>query len=379
MDASILLKLDVFTLMIMALGGYSLGFITLSIIWSTHREIPGLGYWWWSSLFALAAQSLFTLQAFMPSLAGIWLANLLITVCIALMPLALQRFFGQPLSWSASGWFMLIYVLILSWSIAFNDQMAPRVLLACLSYMVLGAVIVFLIWRHGYPAYLPAVLVFTVVNILLYGFNLLRMAFLLQGDARVLMDQSGVNVLPFLSMLMGSYLSTFGVLLLCTQYRALALRQQASHDPLTGLLNRRGFMELMARRRMTEFGALAVLDLDDFKQINDRHGHEMGDRVLAAVGAYLGARQELVASRFGGEEFVLLLPKEDETAQQQRCEQIIRSLAAQDMHGIGITVSMGLVRCEHSWHFDTLFSQADRALYQAKREGKNRVCRLAQA
>jgi len=212
MDASILLKLDVFTLMIMALGGYSLGFITLSIIWSTHREIPGLGYWWWSSLFALAAQSLFTLQAFMPSLAGIWLANLLITVCIALMPLALQRFFGQPLSWSASGWFMLIYVLILSWSIAFNDQMAPRVLLACLSYMVLGAVIVFLIWRHGYPAYLPAVLVFTVVNILLYGFNLLRMAFLLQGDARVLMDQSGVNVLPFLSMLMGSYLSTFGVL-----------------------------------------------------------------------------------------------------------------------------------------------------------------------
>ncbi len=77
-------------------------------------------------------------------------------------------------------------------------------------------------------------------------------------------------------MLMGSYLSTFGVLLLCTQYRALALRQQASHDPLTGLLNRRGFMELMARRRMTEFGALAVLDLDDFKQINDRHGHEMG-------------------------------------------------------------------------------------------------------
>ncbi len=69
-----------------------------------------------------------------------------------------------------------------------------------------------------------------------------------------------------------------------------------------------------------------------------------------------------MASRFGGEEFVLLLPQEDETAQQQRCEQIIRSLAAQDMHGIGITVSMGLVRCQHSWHFDTLFSQADRAL-----------------
>lgn len=377
MDTSILLKLDVFTLMIMALGGYSLGFITLSIIWSTHREIPGLGLWWWSSLCALVAQSLFSLQALMPNLAGIWLANLLITVCIALMPLALQRFFGKPLSWRATTLFMLIYVLTLSWSILFNEQMAPRVLLACLSYMVLGAVIVLLIWRHGYPAYLPAVLVFTVVNILLYGFNLMRMGFLLQGDVRVLMDQSGVNVLPFLSMLMGSYLSTFGVLLLCTQYRALALRQQASHDSLTGLLNRRGFMEQMAARRVSKFGALAVLDLDDFKQINDRHGHEMGDRVLAAVGAYLGAQPELVASRFGGEEFVVLLPQEDEQAQQARCEQILQDLAALELDGIGITVSMGLARCQHGWHFDTLFSQADGALYQAKREGKNRICRLA--
>lgn len=375
MDASILLKLDVFTLMVMALGGYSLGFITLSIIWLTHREIPGLGFWWWSSLCALAAQSLFSLQAFMPNLAGIWLANLLITVCIALMPLALQRFFGKPLSWGASALFMLVYVLILSWSILFNDHMAPRVLLACLSYMVLGAVIVFLIWRHGYPAYLPAVLVFTVVNILLYGFNLMRMGFLLEGDARGLMDQSGVNVLPFLSMLMGSYLSTFGVLLLCTQYRALALRRQASQDPLTGLLNRRGFMDhcvTMARQ-----GALVVLDLDDFKQIHDRHGHETGDRVLEAVGRYLAGQRDLVASRFGGEEFVLLLPERDPLAQQARCEQIRQGIETLELKGVRVTASLGWVPSAREWHFDTLFSQADRALYQAKREGKNRICQGA--
>jgi diguanylate cyclase (GGDEF)-like protein len=54
-----------------------------------------------------------------------------------------------------------------------------------------------------------------------------------------------------------------------------------------------------------------VLDLDDFKQINDRHGHETGDRVLEAVGRYLAGQRDLVASRFGGEEFVLLLPERD--------------------------------------------------------------------
>ena len=201
MDASILLNLDVFTLMLMALGGYSLGFITLSIIWWTHREIPGLGLWWWSSLCALAAQSLFFMQAFSPHIAGIWLANLLITFCLALMPLAIQRFFGEPPNWRAFTLFMLVYLLILCWSVIFNDKMAPRVLLACLSYMMVGAVIVWLIWRHGYPDYLPAVLVFTVVNILLYGFNLVRMGALLGGEVRVLMDQHAVNVLPFLSIL----------------------------------------------------------------------------------------------------------------------------------------------------------------------------------
>lgn len=143
-------------------------------------------------------------------MAGIWLANLLITLCIALMPLALQRFFGESPNWRAFALFMVIYLLILCWSVLFNDHMAPRVLLACLSYMVLGAVVVVLIWRHGYPAYLPAVLVFTVVNILLYGFNLVRMGSLLSGEARVLMDKHVVNVLPFLSMLMGNYLPPSG-------------------------------------------------------------------------------------------------------------------------------------------------------------------------
>ena len=175
--------------------------------------------------------------------------------------------------------------------------------------------------------------------------------------------------------LMGNYLSTFGVLLLCTQYRALALRRQASQDPLTGLLNRRGFMDhcvTMARQ-----GALVVLDLDDFKQINDRHGHETGDRVLEAVGRYLAGQRDLVASRFGGEEFVLLLPERDPLAQQARCEQIRQGIETLELKGVRVTASLGWVPSAREWHFDTLFSQADRALYQAKREGKNRICQGA--
>ena len=99
------------------------------------------------------------------------------------------------------------------------------------------------------------------------------------------------------------------VLLLCTQYRALALRRQASQDPLTGLLEPARLHGSL--RDDGKAGALVVLDLDDFKQINDRHGHETGDRVLEAVGRYLAGQRDPVASRFGGEEFVLLLPERD--------------------------------------------------------------------
>ncbi len=128
---------------------------------------------------------------------------------------------------------------------------------------------------------------------------------------------------------------------------------------------------------MARQGALVVLDLDDFKQINDRHGHETGDRVLEAVGRYLAGQRDLVASRFGGEEFVLLLPERDPLAQQARCEQIRQGIETLGLKGARVTASLGWAPSAREWHFDTLFSQADRALYQAKREGKNRICQGA--
>ena len=110
----------------------------------------------------------------MPHIAGIWLANLLITFCLALMPLCHPALLRGAAKLAGIHLFMLVYLLILCWSVIFNDKMAPGA--AGLPELHDGgAVIVWLIWRHGYPDYLPAVLVFTVVNILLYGFNLVRM------------------------------------------------------------------------------------------------------------------------------------------------------------------------------------------------------------
>ncbi len=84
MDASLLLKLDIFTLMIMALCGYCLGFLTLTIIRVTHNDIPGVGVWWWSSLFAMLGQAGFASLLLTPTLYGSWVGNVFLIFHVSL-------------------------------------------------------------------------------------------------------------------------------------------------------------------------------------------------------------------------------------------------------------------------------------------------------
>lgn len=153
----------------------------------------------------------------------------------------------------------------------------------------------------------------------------------------------------------------------------------ALHDPLTGLLNRRGFLE-RARAMVASGGgfALMMLDLDQFKDINDLRGHHQGDRLLQHVSKLLRAelRQSDVIARLGGDEFGILLPGADrssaEHAARRSCA-ALQQLAVLDADlSIVITTSIGVVLCpEHGKNIDELLANADIALYQAKASGRN--------
>jgi diguanylate cyclase (GGDEF)-like protein len=147
-------------------------------------------------------------------------------------------------------------------------------------------------------------------------------------------------------------------------------------DPLTGLGNHRHFHErlreeLQGTRRDRGPLALCLVDIDDFKLVNDRFGHPAGNRVLAEVAARL--RQGGESFRLGGDEFALLLPRASEESARQAAASIVERIAALELEGVGsVTVSVGLAVGDPArGDQGDLVRRADGALYAAKQSGKN--------
>jgi diguanylate cyclase (GGDEF)-like protein len=154
----------------------------------------------------------------------------------------------------------------------------------------------------------------------------------------------------------------------------------AAKDPMTGLLNRRG-MESVWRNKMTNQNvALAIFDVDNFKTINDNYGHDVGDSAIQLVAKCMreNIRSTDVASRFGGEEFVLAIYGDDMETIKRILERVKQAIVEDSTHvtARGFTVSAGVVFRSGSRHqsFNELFKSADEKLYQAKSTGKNKIC-----
>jgi len=172
------------------------------------------------------------------------------------------------------------------------------------------------------------------------------------------------------------------------RYKHIALSQAeflAQHDPLTGLHNRRAFLDLskpawaQAQRNARPFCVL-MLDIDHFKQINDQFGHVGGDQLLISMSQLLLKTRRVgdLLARWGGEEFVLLLPETDLGQARvfaERIRQIIQEYGDSDAQGsVRCTASIGVAEYAGDPNMDALIARADARLYEAKAGGRNKVC-----
>lgn len=231
-----------------------------------------------------------------------------------------------------------------------------------LYWMYAGVLGTFLVLRHREAAIVTAVALATLAT--------------LPGRA----FESRVDMATFLVSA-----SVVGLFAFIFAYRAEQLRSQlqvlASRDPLTGAGNRRCMEEelplaiAMARRERRPCG-LAILDLDHFKQINDRYGHAIGDQVLIDFVRLVRAATRKVDRlfRYGGEEFVLLLPGADTAGLQVILQNLQVHLAQSlQLRGEGITTSIGAATLRPDEPWEAWLDRADSALYRAKHGGRNRT------
>jgi diguanylate cyclase (GGDEF)-like protein len=258
-----------------------------------------------------------------------------------------------------SAWAMVGTLLIIALGVAFSG--GPRS--PALPWMVIPAATVATRFR---PAVVAVGLAITVVAILAVTLGV---------------DPGGTVRYPVYAFATLALLGSVTTVVWTLQGAELRHRDEAVLDPLTGLLNRQTlqprFVEIAEQARITgEPVCLVLCDIDGFKQINDRHGHDRGDAALREVAYELRKRLrsfELVY-RLGGDEFLIVLPGVDAREGVELGERLRVAVAQARPSGFAITMSFGVsAERGEGVAYETLFKAADEALYAAKRGGRNRV------
>lgn len=380
------MNLHVPTLLIALLAGFLMLCVQLAVAQRGVLKQPALHIWAQASWALLGGYAFLGARVMLPMELSIVLGNALVCLGLLLYNQALSLYLkGHRISrwaWGRYGLALLLLVLMLPATLAQRTALVSALLVMLLLPSI------WLVLRHG-PRH--------EVSLRMVGLTLTLSAFTLAWRSlhaliapqqyQDLLQPNPVQGLTFLVSFLGLLGAGFGFVLAGFERLALRMEEMATLDGLTGCLNRSTTDRLLAHnlergRREGSPLAFALLDLDHFKQINDRHGHRAGDEALCAV--VQAIRQRLraadVLGRMGGEEFGLVLPMTDEPGALRLLDEVrdaIARLVLQDAHGqpIGLSVSAGVAVATvgSGLTAERIYVLADQALYRAKHEGRNCV------
>ncbi len=344
-----------------------------------------LGFWGAAVLLQALSSLLIALRGLVSDWWSVVAANVLLAVSLVLMLRACRLYAGLP---APSRWlrmFPLWMAVLASSYVLLKVPIPTRIAVSSPHFGVFMAMNAIAFWsvRRTSPVGAGLAFVLSVTGVLVMLWRTLE-ALSLDAAPHGMFDATWGQAATFVYILAAAIVTTFALLLMCSDRLNLQLSRMAAIDRLTGALNR-GALEDRGRQAIVHCQngggdlALAFIDIDHFKSINDRHGHDAGDRVLRAVANVLHGqcREGESLSRYGGEEFVLLLPGLDEAQAFERMEGL-RSAVASTLcpHGDGavrVTVSVGVTGWSPVFQFEHFCQQADAAMYEAKRRGRNQV------
>jgi diguanylate cyclase (GGDEF)-like protein len=382
--------LDIRTLIFVLTVSNALIFILIgSTFISRRRDTGGVTCWLWSYAIQTLGWSLLLLRGVAPDWLSIVVGNTLLISGVVLVYRAIRDFLERPIPWRISLLNIALFVMVLSGLYATNSRPTMIVIWVSLMAGALGIACAWTLmqgirWRSA-PARWTTGLWLGISGALL----LLRAIsiVLLPTPNYSLYTQSFVQVVAFIVAYSAMLSASFGFNLMLQERTTHILQQIAREDELTGVFNRRYLLdkvkhELSRMKRLNSDSLiLMMLDIDNFKAVNDQHGHAAGDELLKSFTTQLSEvlRAPDILGRYGGEEFCVLLPDTDLDEGLQVAERL-RMAAKNAQISVGNdtlqrTVSIGVAHaCSDTLpELDKLFLDADRALYQAKQEGRDRI------
>ena len=361
----------------------ALGFSMILLV-QRGQWVPRL---WAASLWAGAlSTALFSLPLPIPEVASILLRNVLAMACSVLLLAGVALHVERRPPWTPALALAGLYLLGIAWFSIVSPDLRVRLVLYSVLFIVWKGWEAWLLLRYA-PAEIRissrmAAAVFLLDAALFLVRALIPVAPGADGDILRAGLSMNVTYVGGMFVMLGH---TFALVLMIVERQMVDLRRLARRDGLTGLLNRTALMGdgeqhlAQSLHQQRPFAAM-LLDLDHFKRINDTRGHPVGDEVLhhaaRTLQRSLRGRDRLLG-RYGGEEFVLLLPDTGMEQAMALAERLRATLEASPLHReggtIGITASIGVAVADAAPGLESLLARADAALYRAKAAGRNHV------
>jgi diguanylate cyclase (GGDEF)-like protein len=357
----------------------------LTALWLIHRDMRGIGLWAVGALVvALGVLGAFLRSESLPS-AALAAANITIVAGLTITWWGVDAFFGRrpgyrfglaTLAITAVG---VVYFIV-------TENSRARIIFLLGIFALMAGLRIYSLLREVTPGtrFSQFMTSMTLGAQAIYYLVLATAVFSLPPVEKPLAQIPLFGWLFLIPMLL-SIMVVFGIVLLVNQTIATRLKESARRDALTEALTRRAMEEVaqdeLARSRRHNLPlSLLLLDIDHFKLVNDQYGHAAGDAALRQFAAAVRRclRREDVFGRLGGEEFCALLPSTAVAGAAQLAERIRQAVANLAVeaggHRLSLKVSIGVASLgEHGSNWDELVNQADRAMYAAKRAGRNRV------
>lgn len=379
------MSLDIATLFVVTVFIMALGGLLLLFSWLQNRDTTALGWWGLAFLVYAPATALLGMRGVTADIWSIQFSNTINLVAYGMMWSGARAFEDREplLPWAIAG--AGLWLVACQFDI-FLDSLLARIVLASGIAAAYCLLFIWELWqgrRDGLMSRWPTMGLFgLLVALFLVRITAAESMPFPLGTLPPNPDAAAFMVFTFLFF---SFSVVFLLMALTKERAELNQRRAAAIDPLTGIPNRRGFNERAERvvARCQPDGTpltLLLLDLDNFKSINDRFGHRIGDEVLIlfSQAASQSLRPLDLLGRIGGEEFVALLPGVTPDTVMEIAERIRDAFAtaARQVEGraIAATVSIGTASsAQTGYDFDALYASADAALYRAKQKGRNRI------